>query len=149
MRQPPVASCAFEIAPRSRDARRALSLADSNDTPFPRGIVGLVVSRRSPTAARGPVRARRHVGPAGAGLLLEEFRQVKCAEVGTDFCIHAAQPWVPRAAARRLLEVSSEEIRSLCTAVAVLSHPHSTEVLPAVQVVPLCPSVCPQPPGVS
>ena len=48
-----------------------------------------------------------------------------------SFC--PTQSSVHRATARRLLKISKEEICSLRTAVPVLSHPHSTEVLPGVQ----------------
>ena len=63
------------------------------------------------------------------------------AEVGRDLCVPLPNPCpsrdtqsrVPRATARQLLEISKEEICSLQAAVPVLSHLHSTEMLPDVQ----------------
>jgi len=63
------------------------------------------------------------------------------AEAGRALCVPVPNPCpstdsrsrVPRDTARQLLEISREEIRSLRAAVPVLSHLHSTEMLPDVQ----------------
>ena len=64
---------------------------------------------------------------------IEEQLRLAAASGTTTSIPSSSRKTKSRATARQLLEISKEEICSLQAAVPVLSHLHSTEMLPDVQ----------------